>query len=631
MGSMAEDDDDEMMQNLQAQVKVARDMYKSGSYSGCIDVLQACLCEAASCNNENMLSELHLLLAKCYRGQDDLKNAIQSCNSAIQHRPLWKDPFLYRSACFQAWHQYLSETDGDLPENILKDQFEADIIVSQSGCHGLRSGQVVATEIDHALKLAKDGAKIFVLPGQYSAQSLFLCSKSVSLIGASSKRSVLVYTKKPGRTPDEQLETFLICSMGTTYIKRLTFRNLCQRHVKTKFLGVAGGTVQLEDCLFDGTGNPQVDGVYTSVKILGDMADTYPPPHVLLRFCVFDTCQLHGAFTAFHSRGSLSCCLFVASGRSAIVAMDSSKVSVEHCEMAQTGKCEQTISVSQSMLDVIGTYVHNSSSSEGDLEFASSAVGSQAIALTLKAVARLAFNYIYKSGTGIHCQDSDMVASHNMIMSCSQGTTALPYSSRRLQQPGADLEQLEPQVLSNIRMCCGLAIREQSKVQVKNNIIKMCDVGIYVGGGACPTIKSNTLYSSLFAGTFVEGGQSRPSIVNNTYLGEQSGDHSSIRAIGILLVSQSAGLIGKNVLDDYRVAPIMVFSSCHPLVKDNKFKNIELDDESQKQIEKSMLEQFHAELFKKDEYFYIVDSDENEKALQDVILKNANNKKPADQ
>ena len=76
--------------------------------------------------------QAHLLLAKCHRGQGDLKSAILSCNSSIHHHryftshhrfvrmmvmtmmamiidygddfdcySTWKEPFLYRSACFQ--------------------------------------------------------------------------------------------------------------------------------------------------------------------------------------------------------------------------------------------------------------------------------------------------------------------------------------------------------------------------------------------------------------------------------------------------------------------------------------------------------------------------------------------------
>ena len=66
--------------------------------------------------------------------------------------------------------------------------------------------------------------------------------------------------------------------------------------------------------------------------------------------------------------------------------------------------------------------------------------------------------------------------------------------------------------------------------------------------------------------------------------------------------------------------------SCHPLIRDNSYTNVNVDDELQKVLEKSMLQQFQAELFRSDQYFYIVDSSENEKQLQDVILKGPSEK-----
>ena len=69
-----------------------------------------------------------------------------------------------------------------------------------------------------------------------------------------------------------------------------------------------------------------------------------------------------------------------------------------------------------------------------------------------------------------------------------------------------------------------------------------------------------------------------------------------------------------------------LFISCHPLIRDNSYTNVNVDDELQKVLEKSMLQQFQAELFRSDQYFYIVDSSENEKQLQDVILKGPSEK-----
>ena len=65
----------------------------------------------------------------------------------------------------------------------------------------------------------------------------------------------------------------------------------------------------------------------------------------------------------------------------------------------------------------------------------------------------------------------------------------------------------------------------------------------------------------------------------------------------------------------------MIFSQCHPLLRDNCFDNVFIDEDKQKSVEKRLLEQFRADLFKKDQYFYMVDSEATEKALQDAILK----------
>jgi hypothetical protein len=56
-----------------------------------------------------------------------------------------------------------------------------------------------------------------------------------------------------------------------TLIKRLTFKSISATTglAKIKFLGVAGGTVQLEDCLFDATDNTDADAVFTNAKIAG--------------------------------------------------------------------------------------------------------------------------------------------------------------------------------------------------------------------------------------------------------------------------------------------------------------------------------------------------------------------------
>ena len=226
--------------------------------------LQDCLSDAAT-NDKSLLAELHLFLAKCHRGRNDLKSAISACESSIEARPKWKDPFLYRSACFQALHQSFTETPGDDPQNIEQDRKEADHIVRNSD------------ELHAAIKNSSNGERIFLEPGKYeSKSSLFLCGKNVTIIGASVKDCVLEFRN----SSNQKLETFLICSSSgplPTLIKRLTFKSIATQQglAKIKFLGVAGGTVQLEDCMFDATDNTDADAVYTNAKIAGIISFFY--------------------------------------------------------------------------------------------------------------------------------------------------------------------------------------------------------------------------------------------------------------------------------------------------------------------------------------------------------------------
>ena len=90
---------------LEASVNTCRKLYAEQKFSECVVRLeQECLSNAAVLRGATFLAELHLLLAKCYRGMNDYKSAVLSCNSAIENRPHWKDPHLVRSSCFQAWH-----------------------------------------------------------------------------------------------------------------------------------------------------------------------------------------------------------------------------------------------------------------------------------------------------------------------------------------------------------------------------------------------------------------------------------------------------------------------------------------------------------------------------------------------
>ena len=590
--------------SLEKTVGACRRLYAEQKYAECVRRLEDVLSDAAAEKGSMYLSELHLLLAKCYRGLGDLKSAVQSCNSSLEHRPHWKDPYLVRSSCFQAWHSRLTEEAGDSDENVSRDRAEADIIVDAKA--KLDNQKKVVNRIDQAFQIAEDGSKIFVEKGTYrvtsgSSNKAFLFGKNVSLIGASAKDCVLVYgAQDPDDLTSAKLETLLICVQNgpnPTLIKRLSFR--CVSTVKTRFLGVAGGSVQLEDCVFDGRSEetPDVDAIYASARICGNLAANFPPPSVVARFCVFDSCRSFGAFTVARGAGAVRNCYFV--GRSGVAALDSAKVKAEHCEFACDGggaetHGAQTVSGSNSDLTVRGCYIHG----------APSHPGGAAVAITVKSVAQVTHNYVYGGSNGISCTDSDLTAQNNLVINCS--------SSQNRKS-------------SRLGLQTGIFIKNRSKIQLVSNAIQRCDVGIYLGQDACPLVRDNHLESSIFAGVFAECG-AKPNVIGNTFNGGAKAASlvptaAPAKGFGLLWLMEAAGLIGKNHFVHFEVSPIMVFSHCHPLIKDNTFENISIDDERQEMVEKTMLDQFNAELFKKDHHFYIVDSQATEKTLQDVILK----------
>ena len=334
------------------------------------------------------VAEIHLSLAKCHKSLDDVRSAVASCNAAVSLSPKWKDPFLYRSACFQALHQSLVETDGDSEENVERDRAEANIIVdpeerraAPEGCEG----KTRVASVDEALQVSREGDRIFVEKGEYyvSSSPLFICGKSVSLIGASTRDCVFNYTSPAAATGSDapspssalasRLNTFLICAgeAAPVLLKRLTFRNVStSASTKTRFLGVAGGTVQVEDCVFEGADSgggddgesgaaADVDAIYANARIAGALAANYATPKVHARFCVFDHCQSYAAFTVNNASAVAESCYFVGSRLS---AMENSRVAVENCEFAQSGSSERTmvqsIGASRAHIEVRGCYIH---------------------------------------------------------------------------------------------------------------------------------------------------------------------------------------------------------------------------------------------------------------------------------
>ncbi len=341
---------------IESRLREAARMLSSGDPASAEAALEDLLPEAAAASQgegvPSLLPDVHLRLARCRRARGRLREAVASCNSAIECRSesaaqtpasAWREPFLYRSACFRALHARMkrgpSEEDDEEAEAVEKDRVEADIVVDPSleeevedrGESGERR-QLRLRRLDKALSAAKDGETIFVEAGIYRVTSsdsdsgvsgapYFLLGKSVFILGACAAKCVLEYSGKDSSRGASRLDTFLICGMSpekTTFIKRLTFRNVPSQQsssssssIATRFLGVAAGRVHLEDCVFDGGGGEEsaaaaaADAVYASSRICGHLASSYPPPVVTARFCVFDRCRSFAAFTAMTAEANI--------------------------------------------------------------------------------------------------------------------------------------------------------------------------------------------------------------------------------------------------------------------------------------------------------------------------------------
>jgi hypothetical protein len=79
---------------------------------------------------------------------------------------------------------------------------------------------------------------------------------------------------------------------------------------------------------------------------------------------------------------------------------------VENCEFVQTEQTETTISCTGSDLTVCGSYLQGIQVGQ-----VTGCLTSQAVGVTLKSVARVENNYIYKTGTGVAASNSDVTCS----------------------------------------------------------------------------------------------------------------------------------------------------------------------------------------------------------------------------
>lgn len=295
-------------------------------------------------------------------------------------------------------------------------------------------------------------------------------------------------------------------------------------------------------------------------------------------------------------------------------------------QFAQTGTgrtTEQSISASGAELSVHGCYIHGVQMGFAEAA-AARARNAQAVAISVRSSATVSGNYIYRTGNGVSCLDSDLVCTDNLIISCSKKCSEVALGS--VMPKSAAAAAIKDTTLGHHT---GLCLKHRSnRIQVVDNDIENCDVAVYVGKAAMPTVKGNTLYSSYFTGLFAECG-ARPNVMGNRFIGTSrlvpDAAASSLGAcavetgLGALFILESGGLVGKNSFENYDLSPLMVFASCRPMIKGNTFSQVKVDRMKQEERERRMRDLFCAELFTHDTYFYIVDSEATENHLRETI------------
>ncbi len=271
---------------------------------------------------------------------------------------------------------------------------------------------------------------------------------------------------------------------------------------------------------------------------------------------------------------------------------------------------------------------------------------SHVVSFTGCATSEAEANYIRGCGeggtNGLVASDSDLVCSGNLVEDCgsSKRTARISKLLRDVGLRNGDEDRrLEASVETSaalVGLNTGFSLRGSGrKISLNENCLKRCDVAVYIGRNsslssssssvtAPITLKSNLMESSSFAGVFAECG-AKPNILGNKFHGEtNSSVLGHICGLGVLLVLDCGGLIGKNSFKNYEVSPIMTFASCRPLIRGNVFEKVAMDKTKQGSLEQKMREWFCGDLFRRndaDNHFYVVTSISDEEELRDVIYK----------
>ena len=119
--------------------------------------------------------------------------------------------------------------------------------------------------------------------------------------------------------------------------------------------------------------------------------------------------------------------------------------------------------------------------------------GGSAIAITLRSVSKINSNYIcgspsisdLSSFNGISCMDSDMSAKRNLILHCSKQQTKVPMNGVRGDTSSDDNDDANNGNISTLGLCTGILVKHRAKLELVDNFIQRCDVGIYIGKHMC--------------------------------------------------------------------------------------------------------------------------------------------------
>ncbi len=623
---------------LRSRLKEALRLYDGAEYEAAVDALEELLSDAANQSGDEdatdgdrngdadsrrsrALADIHLSLSRCHRALGDVKAAIVSCNDAINFAPKWTDAYGYRTACFRALKDQLVESDGDAEEAVESDRCAADIIVdgSLSAERDGDDGKKYVPTVDRATSLAEDGQAIFVERGRYnlSCSSLsgpFIYKKGVTLIGASARDCVLYFQRntkeqegKKSPAATRLVDTLLVCAHNShsrpVLIKRLTFRNPTAAG-SPQLLSLMGGFMQVEDCVFD---SPSGMAIFANDRIGGEFATEFDRPNFNVRFSVFHSSTSNPAnlvapvTVAGKSTGTFEACLFLG-GR--VEATDwSSTITIENCQFSHTqsdvADALPNISASGAVVMVKGCYM------TGDV---SGGNPSRAIAVKEEASAIICHNFIEGMFEAVSCSDSLLNCESNIIANCSFR------ASPSIKNPAT-----------------GVSISGRfPRMQVTCNTFERCDVAVRVANAVLPLIKDNLISFSFLTGLVVEH-EAKPNVVGNNFIGhERKSSQDDDRddtplcvGVGAMFSMRSGGLVGKNAFENYVLAPLMVFSSSHPLLKENAFSGVKVDAGKQANHVERLKSGLSAEQYKDDTYFYIVDSEAAENDLRDTILKHS--------